>query len=94
MPLPVWNTMVTAYKEKLYVFGGHSATGKVTVVQAYDIGTDKWEMLAPLPEALADGSPANAVGGKMYVIGGWSALTGMPTDATFEYDPDKNRWRP
>jgi serine/threonine protein kinase len=94
MPLPVWNVMVTAYKEKLYVFGGHSATGKVTVVQAYDISTDKWEMLAPLPEALADGPPANVVGGKIYLIGSWSARSGTPTDATFEYDPDKNRWRP
>ena len=67
--------------------------GIVTTVQAYDTGTDKWEMLAPLPERLAGGPPANALGGKIYVVGGWSAVSGMPTDMTLVYDPDRNRWR-
>ncbi|USY28099.1 DUF1668 domain-containing protein [Bacillus safensis] len=55
-------------------------------VQMIHAAKDEWNQLADLPTARV-GAVANAVDGKIYVIGGYNAL-----NETVEYDPSTNQW--
>ncbi len=54
---------------------------------AYTPATDRWRLLAPLPEARA-GARAVWDGHELLVVGGKNA----PVEG-FAYDPETNRWR-
>ena len=85
----------TALDGKIYIAGGvlSEKPGFTAAVEAYDVTSDTWKTLAPLPEgrhhiALA---PAD---GRIYGLGGfsgeiphWSAH-----DDVFVYDPTLDRW--
>jgi N-acetylneuraminic acid mutarotase len=79
---------------KIYVVaGGLAAAEASTLVQEYDVKTDRWRERAPLPTALSHAGVA-ALNGKVYVVGGFVRnvhMDGQP--AAFEYDPAKNAWR-
>lgn len=55
-------------------------------VQMVHAAKDEWNQLADLPTARV-GAVANAVDGKIYVIGGFNA-----DKETLEYDPSVNKW--
>ncbi|CAL8897921.1 DUF1668 domain-containing protein [Bacillus sp. FSL M8-0266] len=55
-------------------------------VQMVHAAKDEWNQLADLPTARV-GSVANAVDGKIYVIGGFNAF-----NETLEYDPSVDKW--
>nr|WP_277722953.1 kelch repeat-containing protein [Bacillus safensis]WEZ17816.1 kelch repeat-containing protein [Bacillus safensis] len=55
-------------------------------IQMVHAAKDEWNQLADLPTARI-GAVANAVDGKIYVIGGYNAL-----NETLEYDPATDKW--
>src|SRR4030095_6743446 len=57
---------------------------------AYDIATDTWTPLAPIPSAETYGSAVGACNGKVFVAGG----TGAITNAVWVYDIGTNSWSP
>lgn len=62
-------------------------------VEAYDVNTDRWTTLAPLPEGRHHIALAES-GGRIYGIGGFSgAIPDWRAHATvFVYDVQANRW--
>ena len=67
-PLPRTNSEfgVAELDGKIYVIGGYPADRKtVADVQVYDSKTDKWQIIAPLPQALNHIMPAAANGKTM-----------------------------
>ena len=53
---------------------------------------DRWERRAPLPVSLHHAA-AVAVGGRLYVVGGYAGGQWAVLDSVFEYDPGTDRWR-
>lgn len=60
----------------------------LSVGERYDPVADEWESIAPMPTGRA-GLFAEAVGGKVYAIGGFN---GNFTGATEEFDPSSGEW--
>jgi N-acetylneuraminic acid mutarotase len=78
----------------IYTLGGFifPSPGHTPEVARYNIRTDRWRTVAPLPIML-NHTAAAAAGGKLYVHGGRADL--VPDSATtrlFRYDPGKDRW--
>src|SRR6266581_3225691 len=80
----------------IFVIGGRQSTGGpcsggpyLTTVEKYDIDTDTWSAVAPLPNQRSD-MAAVAHGGKIYVFGGCSS-TGVTGEVDM-YDPQTNTW--
>jgi N-acetylneuraminic acid mutarotase len=78
----------------IYTLGGFifPAPGHTAQVARYDIRTDRWRLVAPLPIMLNHTSAAST-GGKLYVHGGRADL--LPESATnrlFRYEPRADRW--
>ncbi len=79
----------------IYVIGGRTGSapngfGKLSVVEKYDIGTNTWSTVSPLPYALSDCAGA-VVGGKIYIFGGFNAAS-MVQSAVLRYDPVTDTW--
>ncbi|KAF2670350.1 galactose oxidase [Microthyrium microscopicum] len=98
LPFAVHHSNVAAVDGKLYYLGGlYSATGSIfpSVVRAdsyrYDPTTNKWEPLAPMPNAR--GSAAMGVHGKtIYLVGGLLADM-QAVDTVSSYDTVTNTWK-
>jgi N-acetylneuraminic acid mutarotase len=78
----------------IYTLGGFifPSPGHTAEVARYNIRTDRWRVVAPLPIMLNHTAAASA-GGKLYVHGGRADL--FPDSAStrlFRYDPGSNRW--
>ena len=78
-----------------YVFGGYSFTSIATLdtVYRYDLATDTWDTMAPLPTPELVGSavyypPTN----KIYVFGGSQRDQAITLDTTQIYDIASNTW--
>ena len=55
----------------IYVAGGYDGGGEVDTLYAYNIASDTWTTLAPMPQALyAPGF--GAINGKLYIAGGYA----------------------
>src|SRR5690348_1806378 len=69
--------------DRVYVVGGYKGpSGEVTgALERYDISSDSWRTLRPLPIAV-DHAGVTAAGGKLYVTGGFFA-NGVPTDRLY-----------
>ena len=111
MPLPSHHTALAESNGKIYVMGGFvlpqsgpPAWVPINNAWEYDPANDTWKALAPLPTKR--GSPVGeAVGGKIYVIGGASVHPGSKetaihprrphrsVDANEMYDPATNTWQ-
>ena len=83
MPFPAHHVAVTAYRNKLYVFGGGTQVEPggpnwvpTNKAWEYDPVADSWKALAPMPTARGAANAA-AVGDKIYVIGGASVHPGQ-----------------
>src|SRR6266478_1254220 len=84
----------------IFVIGGRQSTGGPCsggpysgAVEKYDIDTDTWSTVAPLPNPRSD-LAAVAHGGKIYVFGGCTGTASAPsvTKEVDMYDPQTNTW--
>ena len=78
----------------IYAIGGRTGSspcsgGELTTVERYDIGTNTWSTVAPLPGARSD-LAAVAHGGKIYVFGG--CKSGVFLGDVDVYNPVTNTW--
>jgi N-acetylneuraminic acid mutarotase len=94
LPIQVASLASAAVDGKIYVFGGAALQGTassiVADVYAYDPLADAWTPRAPLSRARSEAT-AVALGGKIYVIGGYDG-TGRPGTVE-EYDPPTDTWK-
>jgi N-acetylneuraminic acid mutarotase len=103
-PAPSKRTEVVAASldGKIYVMGGFtelsfSNLGSFTIsdlVEVYDAATDKWKEAAALPAGLHHAAAA-AIGGQLYVVGGFSKKllsVWHPLATLYIYDPMSNAW--
>lgn len=103
-PAPTKRTEVVAaaVNGKIYVVGGFSEPGFgnltslaiADTVEEYDPVTDRWTNRASLPIGLHHAGAA-AVGGKLYVIGGYTKSflnVWHPISAVYMYDPITDSW--
>ncbi|MCA9258866.1 MAG: tandem-95 repeat protein [Planctomycetales bacterium] len=77
----------------LFVFGGSTTiddTGIQRNSYQYDIATDAWSSIAPIPTGTRDSAVAVDDDGLIYLIGGMT--TAGATDAVQVYDPGINAW--
>lgn len=95
------------YGGKIYCIGGYNGANifigpeswnwkteyyDVNANEAYDVATDAWQVLAPLPTA-RHAAATNVVDGKIYVIGGYTMANMSATLNINEvYDPSTNSW--
>lgn len=79
-----------ALGDELVVAGG-LAGGAVATVSAFDLSTQTWRALPPLPAPVDHGCGA-VVGGKLYVIGGRRGTITSVTASVYEYTPG-GTWR-
>ena len=88
----VENPAVTAHGGKLYVFGGSTSsfTGAVPNAGVFDPATNAWTPLPSLPTARG-GATAQAIGTKIYVVGGLTAA-GVSLDTTDVFDTGTGTW--
>ena len=77
----------------IFVFGGTSTlddTGLQDSVLQYDVGSNTWSSVAPMPVPTRDSAVVMDEDGLIYVLGGMTASG--PTDAVHVYDPTFNSW--
>jgi hypothetical protein len=58
----------------------------------YHISQDRWDTLAPLPQARIAGGLV-AQGGKLYLLGGLDSTSLAFTSTIFQYDPTTGQWQ-
>ncbi|OFW05420.1 MAG: hypothetical protein A3I61_14465 [Acidobacteria bacterium RIFCSPLOWO2_02_FULL_68_18] len=81
---------------RIYAFGGGNCSGVFfSDVQVYDPTTNTWTVKDPMPGRRAHGAAA-VVGGKIYLIGGYSNPSSSATSMapTLEYDPVNQTFTP
>ncbi len=83
--------------DAIFVIGGRTATGgpcsggPLSVVERYDIDTNTWSTVAPLPGPARSDLAAVSHGGKIFVFGGCSGVFSI-TGEVDRYDPQTNTW--
>ena len=77
---------------KLFVSGGYNTDTHdfMDSVEVFDDVTQKWYPASPLLNGGRAGHRMEAVGGKLYVVGGWRNFTFL--DQVEEFNPIFNRW--
>jgi probable HAF family extracellular repeat protein len=76
----------------LYSIGGNNSAGAaLTVVDAYDPGSNSWRNRAPLPAARQNGNGAASIGNKIYLAGGQDG-SGTLTRTLYIYDTITDSW--
>lgn len=82
----------------IYVLGGFEGLQPTNAVERYDIRTDSWSRVAPMPVAL-NHTAAVAYDGQLYVIDGYmgdmatfSRSNGLAVAILLRYDPARNVW--
>ena len=77
-----------------YVVGGFVAPTRTSAaVERYDLRRDRWTRVRGLPFGLNHAAAA-AYGGRLYVLGGYRASSGIGQDsaALLRYNPHTDRW--
>src|SRR5712692_680365 len=83
--------------DAIFVIGGRTATAgpcsglPLSVVERYDIDTNTWSTVAPLPGPARSDLAAVSHGGKIFVFGGCSGLFAV-TGEVDKYDPQTDTW--
>jgi DNA-binding CsgD family transcriptional regulator/N-acetylneuraminic acid mutarotase len=89
LPAPRFAYAVTAYGDKVYVFGGWDGQGYANSTFIYDPGTNQWTTGAPLP--IGRGFAGAAVlDDAIYVVGGYA--DDHEFDRCDRYLPKVDRW--
>jgi len=98
-PVPDARTEVSVSTDDslIYLIGGYGrgAGRRPSAPRAmlvYDPAVDRWATAGEIPEGLNHASLA-AVGGKLYIIGGFRGSSRSATDALRIYDPAQRTWR-
>jgi hypothetical protein len=98
-PVPDARTEVSvaAGDSLIYLIGGYGrGEGRRPAAPrgmlAYDPATDRWAEPVEIPEGLNHATLA-AVGGRLYIIGGFRGSSSSPTGAVRIYDPATGTWR-
>jgi len=97
MPTPRAAAAAAVIGSAIFVAGGRDVGGgpcsgnALDVVERYDIDTDTWTTVAPLPMAVSDAA-AVATGGKLYIIGGCNGTTFTFFNTVFVYNPTTSAW--
>jgi N-acetylneuraminic acid mutarotase len=97
VPTPRDNFAVAACQNKIYVIGGtsgwssSSSTIKTGLNEVYDPETDSWETKTSMPTKRYH-MGANAVDGKIYVIGGKTGGQYTTVALNEVYDPETDTW--
>lgn len=98
IPTPRMSGAGAVLNGRLHVLGGrvHTGTGisyqKLDTHEAYDPKSDRWEILAPLPQAVA-GIAAASLDGRLCVFGGEDNVEPYEVYIfAWCYDPETNRW--
>jgi N-acetylneuraminic acid mutarotase len=82
---------VAATAEAIYVMGGTGADGQpVTEIERFD--GKRWANDTTLPGEGLNAPAAAAVGGRIYLIGGFGTTTNRPVSAVHGYDTKTRRW--
>src|SRR5262249_22186263 len=86
---------VAALDSRIYVIGGSPASNlfqlDVSTVEVLDTTTGTWSSAPAVPNA-REGAAAAVVGGRIYVIGGFSRATNSYVSAVDVFDPLTNAW--
>ncbi|MEM1404004.1 MAG: kelch repeat-containing protein [Pseudomonadota bacterium] len=101
LPVPRNSSAGCVLDGSIYIVSGRTVADRESAVcHRYDLQTDRWEQIAPLPSATHGGPPggqgglaAATVGGKIYAFGGeWlSGDLGVFADV-WRYDPQADSW--
>jgi N-acetylneuraminic acid mutarotase len=83
---------VAAFNGKVYLFGG-ARNGSVADSSVYDLATDTWQVLPPLPEP-REHCVAGAVGAEIIIAGGRAQGIGGFQPGTWAFDPVAQRYEP
>ena len=88
-PLPTARAAhaVVVNGDSVYVLGG---SGGQVDVDRFDGA--RWTIATQLPHGALNAPAAVALGGRIYVLGGFAAQTNLPSDAVDVYDPRANTW--
>ena len=97
MPEARTESSVTADGSLIYLIGGFGAgpggsPSAPRAMFAYDPVADRWTAAGEIPEGVNHAGFA-AVGGKLYIVGGFREHTFSPTGAVRIYDPAARTWR-
>ncbi len=90
---------MVAEDNRLYIFGGEQAGGQISAdAFAYDLVTNEWQPIAPLPQPLSNLAATVEPGGRIFVAGGSTPVedgeqSTLLSDQLLEYDPVLNLWR-
>lgn len=90
LPAAIFDNSAVTLDGKVYSIGGGTGSGLEKKVWVYDPDTDSWSELPELASSRAKPGVA-AVGGKIYVTGGW-ADNGNPDPAMDVFDPASETW--
>src|SRR5207247_2428916 len=97
MPTPRAGSVAAAVDNTIYVIGGRqtaagpcSAGPYLATVEKYDVDTNTWSTVAPLPSPRSD-LAALAHGGKIYVFGGCTGTASVTSEVDM-YNPETNTW--
>ncbi|XP_055990039.1 kelch-like protein 33 [Sorex fumeus] len=83
--------VMAALGGRLYVAGGLDETGDLLSFEAYDLRTNSWTHLAPLPSPHV-GAAVAVLQGELLVLGGYSHRTYALSHLVHAYCPGLGRW--
>lgn len=94
MPTPRSGLAAAVVGDALYAIGGRAGTapcsgGPTAAVERYDIASDTWTAVAPLPAPRSDIAAIDH-GGRIFVFGGCSPFA--PLNTVSIYDPTTDSW--
>jgi uncharacterized membrane protein len=97
LPSPRSDAYAVAVSGKIYVIGGFSSTlsnstsSFLSTIQAYDIASNTWSTLAPMPTP-RDHVVAGVCGNDIFVIGGATSPFFTATSVVEAYQIGSNKW--
>ncbi len=77
-------------RESDFRYGGETETGISDVVEKYDLESDTWTKLSPMPVPLTEINSV-VIGGLIYIPGG-KTLDNQLSNTLHVYDPRKDQW--
>src|SRR5512140_2496069 len=81
---------VVAAGDAVYALGGSGAGGTPLEVERFD--GKRWRVAATLPGDGLNAPAAVALGGRIYLIGGFAGTTNLPVDSVQVFDPASETW--
>jgi N-acetylneuraminic acid mutarotase len=95
-PAPdVYGAGATSNGTSAWLAGGFNFTAGLdqNVFRRYDLGSNSWATLVPMPDAVSNASVVySPINNKVYVFGGGDSNTGVVTNATRIYDVTAGTW--